>query len=197
MRLFKVTEDFQLEIVPEILLIPEFSALVNKKKDETSKNLAYVYHMASLDGPYSSYEPKERHQRLANDLFDHSWVPSEKINEAIKKYVELNQTAASRTLRTVINALYKCNSIVDTLINEIEKNLAEDKHKSGINNKKGQIVSGIELMLNDLQALIKTSNEIPKAIDTFEKLEDKIIKEKQQKESRFRGGSEISEFERG
>jgi hypothetical protein len=51
-------------------------------------------------------------------------------------------------------------------------------------------------MLNDIQALLKASNEIPKTIDIFEKLQDKIIKEKQVAASKFRGGVEINDFER-
>ena len=208
MRLLKVNNDLELEIVPEVLEIPEFKAVVKRTKKckgdndgrlklVAKKELAYVYHMSSPEGPYSSYDDKERHQRLANDLFeDPKWQPDDEVKMAIEKYKELNHTAASRTLNTVINALYKSDKIINTLIEEIEKNIEEGKHKSGINNKKGQIVSGIELMLNDLQSLIKTANEIPKSIDTFEKLQDKILKEKQVAASKFRGGADISDFER-
>jgi predicted transcriptional regulator len=200
MRLFRVTDDFEIEILPETLLYPEFNAIVKrgkKDKDKVIKELAYIYHMSNLESPYASYPPKERHKRLVNDLFNnHLWQPDELVSKGIDRYKEENHTATSKTIETVINALYKANVIVNTLIEEIEQNLQDNKHKSGINNKKGQIVSGIELMLNDLQSLIKTSNEIPKSIDVFEKLLDKIIKEKEMKESRFRGGSQVSDFEK-
>jgi len=208
MRLLKVNEDLTLEIVPEILEVPEFKAIVRRIKKTkgdmdgrlklvAKKELAYVYNMASDEGPYSSYEPKVRHQKLANDLFeDPTWKPDEEITAAIEKYKELNHTAASKTLATIINALYKANKIVDTLINEIENNLETGKYKEGINNKKGQVITGVEIMLNDIQALLKASNEIPKTIDIFEKLQDKIIKEKQVAASKFRGGVEINDFER-
>jgi hypothetical protein len=81
-------------------------------------------------------------------------------------------------------------------LHQIEQDLTEEKHKSGINNKKGQIVSGVELMLNDLQALLKVANEIPKSIDQYEKLDEKILKEKQAKASKYRGSAEINDFER-
>jgi hypothetical protein len=104
MRLLKVNDDLTLEIVPEVLEIPEFKAIVKrlkKCKGDTDgrlklmakKELAYVFHMASDEGPYFSYEPKERQQRLANDLFeDHKWQPDEEILAAIEKFKELNQT---------------------------------------------------------------------------------------------------------
>lgn len=208
MRLLKVNDDLTLDIVPEVLEIPEFKVITRRLKKTkgdmdgrlkvlAKKELAYVYHMASEEGPYSSFEPKERHKRLANDLFeDPKWQPDDDINKAIEKYKELNHTAASKTLATIINALYKANKIVDTLINEIENNLETGKYKEGINNKKGQVITGVEIMLNDIQALLKTSNEIPKTIDIFEKLQDKIIKEKQVAASKFRGGVDISDFER-
>lgn len=197
MRLLKVNNDLELEIVPEVLLIPEFSKAVNTGKDDPRKVLAYVFHMASEEGPYASYEPKERQSRLANDLFNnHKWKPSKEIEAAIEKYKELNHTPASKTVTTIINALHKTNKIIDTLINEIESNLTEEKYKQGVTNKQGQIVTGVEIMLGDIQALLKAANEVPKTIDIFEKLQEKILKEKQVAASKFRGGAEISDFER-
>jgi uncharacterized protein YqgV (UPF0045/DUF77 family) len=208
MRLLKVNDDLSLEIVPEVLEIPEFKAIVKrikKCKGDTDgrlklmarKELAYVYHMSSDEGPYFSFAPKERHQRLSNDLFeDHKWEPDAEILAGIEKFKELNQTPSSKTVGTIINALHKANKIVDTLINEIENNLDEEKYKQGVTNKQGQIVTGVEIMLGDIQALIKAANEIPKSIDIFEKLQEKILKEKQVAASKFRGGAEISDFER-
>lgn len=208
MRLLKVNDDLSLDILPEVLEIPEFKAIVRRIKKckgdmdgrlklMAKKELAYVYHMASDEGPYFSYEPKERHLRLANDLFeDHKWQPDEEILAAIEKFKELNQTPSSKTVATIINALTKANKIVNGLINEVEKNFEEGKYKEGIKNKQGQIVTGVEIMLGDIQALLKASNEIPKSIDIFEKLQEKILKEKQITASRVRGGVEINEFER-
>lgn len=208
MRLLKVNDDLTLDILPEVLEIPEFKAIVKRIKKckgdndgrlklMAKKELAYVFHMASDEGPYFSYEPKERHQRLANDLFeDHKWLPDEEVNKAIEKFKELNQTPSSKTVATIINALHKANKIVDTLIDEIEKNLEEKKYEQGVTNKQGQIVTGVEIMLGDIQALIKTANEVPKSIDVFEKLQEKILKEKQVAASKFRGQAEISDFEK-
>jgi uncharacterized protein YqgV (UPF0045/DUF77 family) len=208
MRLLRVNEDLTLDIIPEVLEIPEFKAIVKrvkKCKGDTDgrlklmarKELAYVYHMSSDEGPYFSFPPKERHQRLSNDLFeDHKWEPDAEILTGIEKFKELNQTPSSKTVGTIINALHKANKIVDTLINEIENNLDEEKYKQGVTNKQGQIVTGVEIMLGDIQALIKAANEIPKSIDIFEKLQEKILKEKQVAASKFRGGAEISDFER-
>lgn len=209
MRLLKVNDDLTLDILPEVLEIPEFKAIVKRVKKckgdndgrlklMAKKELAYIYHMASDEGPYFSYEPKERHQRLANDLFeDHTWKADDEILKAIEKFKELNHTPASKTVATIINALHKTNKIVDTLIDEMEKNLEEKKYEQGVTNKQGQIVTGVEIMLGDIQSLLKAANEIPKSIDIFEKLQEKILKEKQIAASKFRGGAEISDFERG
>lgn len=209
MRLLKVDNALNLEIIPEILEIPEFKAIVKRVKKckgdndgrlklMAKKELAYVFHMASDEGPYFSYEPRERHNRLANDLFeDHTWKADDEILAAIEKFKELNHTPASKTVATIINALYKANKIVNGLIDEIEKNYDEKKYEQGVTNKQGQIVTGVEIMLGDLQAVNKVANEIPKSIDIFEKLQEKILKEKQVAASKFRGGAEISDFERG
>jgi len=187
MRLLKVNDDLSLDILPEVLEIPEFKAIVRRIKKckgdmdgrlkvMAKKELAYIYHMASDEGPYFSYEPKERHLRLANDLFeDHKWQPDEEILAAIEKFKELNQTPSSKTVATIINALTKANKIVNGLINEIEKNFDEKKYEQGVTNKQGQVVTGVEIMLGDLQAVTKVANEIPKSIDIFEKLQEKIL----------------------
>lgn len=208
MRLFKVTEDLELEILPEILEIPEFKAVIRRLKKckgdldgrlklVAKKELAYIYHMASAEGPYFSYPPLERHQRLVNDLFeDPKWKADEEVLTAIKRFKELDQTPASKTINTIINALHKSNRIIDTLIEEIEKNMDEKKYEQGVTNKQGQTVTGVEIMLGDIQALLKVANEIPKSIDVYEKLQEKILKEKQVAASKFRGGAEVSDFER-
>ena len=208
MRLLKVTEDLTLEILPEILLIPEFKAVIRRTKKckedfdgrnklVAKKELAYVYHMASGEGPYFSYEPKERHQRLANDLFDdHKWEPDTEVLAAIERFKELDQTPASKTINTIVNALHKANRVIDTLIDVIETNMDEKKYDQGITNKQGQVITGVEIMLGDLQALIKTSNEIPKSLAVFEALQEKVLREKQVKESRFKAGVEVNDFER-
>lgn len=208
MRLLKVNDDLTLEILPEVLEIPEFKAIVRRTKKckgdndgrlkiMAKKELAYVFHMSSDEGPYFSYDTKERHQRLANDLFeDHKWQADEEILAAINKFKELNQTPSSKTVATIINALTKANKIVDGLINEVEKNFDEKKYAQGVTNKQGQVVTGIEIMLGDLQALIKVSNEIPKSIDIFEKLQDKILKEKSKAASKFKAGKEVDDWQR-
>ena len=208
MRLFKVTEDLELEILPEILEIPEFKAVIRRLKKckgdldgrlklVAKKELAYIYHMASAEGPYFSYPPLERHQRLVNDLFeDPKWKADEEVLTAIERFKELDQTPASKTINTIINALHKSNRIIDTLIEEIEKNMDEKKYEQGVTNKQGQTVTGVEIMLGDIQALLKVANEIPKSIDVYEKLQEKILKEKQVAASKFRGGAEVSDFER-
>ena len=208
MRLLKVNDDLTLDIVPEVLEIPEFKAIVKRIKKTkgdvdgrlkliAKKELAYVFHMASDEGPYFSYEPKERHQRLANDLFeDHTWQPDKEVEAAIEKFKELNQTPSSKTVATIINALIKANKIVDTLIDEVEKNLTEEKYKQGVTNKQGQVVTGVEIMLGDIQALIKVANEIPKSLDIYEKIQEKILKERSKAASKFKAGKEVDDWQR-
>jgi hypothetical protein len=51
-------------------------------------------------------------------------------------------------------------------------------------------------MMDDIAALTKAGNEIPKTIETLEKLEEKILKERQEKASRVKGGITISDRSR-
>ena len=208
MRLLTVNEKFEVEIPGETLEIPEFKAVVNRIKKMkgdadgrlklvAKKELAYIYHMKSNDGPYSSYEEKERHIRLSNDLFeDREWSADIVVKAAMDKFEELNRTPSSKFINTTLNMLHRTNAIVDAMINQLEENLQEGKFKTNVITKSGIVKTGVQIMMDDIAALTKAGNEIPKTIETLEKLEEKILKERQEKASKVRGGIKISERSR-
>ena len=208
MRLLSVDDKFEVIIPGETLEIPEFKAVVNRIKKMkgdadgrlklvAKKELAFIYHMKSNDGPYSSYEEKERFIRLTNDLFeDKDWTPDEVVKKAMDKFEELNKTPSSKFIHTTLNMLHRTNAIVDAMINQLEENLVEGKFKVNVITKSGIVKTGVQIMMDDIAALTKAGNEIPKTIETLEKLEEKILKERQEKASRVKGGITISDRSR-
>jgi|JI10StandDraft_1071094.scaffolds.fasta_scaffold70734_3 hypothetical protein len=109
---------FQLEnnvvkISPEVISIPEFKEIwdrdKSKEKGKAYKEIAYVYFMADYKSPYTAYPPGEREDKIKSDFIrDESWVRDDKVNAAIKKYEELQQTP---TLRLLMSAKFAAEKL--------------------------------------------------------------------------------------
>jgi len=210
MKVLKLTEEMELEIPAELLEIEEFKVVIKRiklgkgdadgrKKLIAKKELAYIYHMSSPSSPYYNYHEDDRSVKLNADLFkaaEIEWSPDEEIINAIVKYRELSKTPSLRAVDSMLNSLHECSEIIIEITKQLKQDLKENKHKSGINNKRGQIVSGTELMLNDLTALLKVSKEIPNHIDVLEKLQLKLEDEKKSVKSKIRGNITVSDRER-
>lgn len=209
MKVLKLNEELELEIPSELLEIEEFKNLIKrgkpakdsdgKKKLIVKKEIAYVYHMSSPSSPYYNYAEVERERKLKTDLFEEvnpEWEPDKFVQLAIDKYRELIKTPSLRTVDSMLNSLHECEEIIIEVTKQLKEDLKKGKHKSGINNKRGQIVSGTELMLNDLTALLKVSKEIPTHIDALEKLQQKLQAERARSASKVKGGVYISDRER-
>jgi hypothetical protein len=178
-----------------------FEKLIKKARKKTdapaTKELNYIYHMCNPSSPYYNYnENGDRHNKLVKDLFDESWKASEDVVNCLNKYRELIKTPSLHVVDTMLGSLHQCNDIVSEITKQLNEDLKAGKHKSGINNKRGQIVSGVELMLNDLSALLKVSKDIPTHIDALEKLYDKLKSEQSKATSRVKGGAYISDREK-
>lgn len=91
----------QLEInEPEIFLVKEFKALINrdktKKKDRVTRELSYIYLAIDWKSPYNQYSELERHEEAIND----SELSEEEFNdpifrEACRKYRQLQDSNKS------------------------------------------------------------------------------------------------------
>ena len=210
MKVLKVTENLDLEIEAELLEVEAFKTLIKRvkvgrgdtdgrKKLIATKEIAYVYHMANPKSRYYNYPEADRKAKLKVDLFglvDTTWEPDDEVANAIRKYRELIKTPSLRSVDSMLDSLRQCEEIIIEITKQLKQDLADGKHKSGINNKRGQIVSGTELMLNDLTALLKVSKEIPAHIEMLEKLQRKLEDESKASTVKIKGNIKISERER-
>ena len=85
---------------PEILLIREFKALLDKDKtkdkEQATKELTYIYLALDWKSPYSQYSEYERHEEALSD----SGLTEEEFNnpifrEACRKYRSLQESSKS------------------------------------------------------------------------------------------------------
>ena len=109
---------------PEVLLIKEFAALWDKKRNECKEDktggkrlrayreLTYIWLMCDWQSPYGDYSEQERHQACLEDakLTEEEWNDPE-FRAACRKYRELQNS--SRVLKLINAAKGTVDKITD------------------------------------------------------------------------------------
>src|SRR5882757_1802162 len=122
MRLFKITDTYELELEPWVLLVPEFNALLKRdkgsegdyrgdKKKMAKKQLAYIYFCLDFTSPIRElYEGERgvealRYTGLTEEDID------DKVMEAYKEYEKMlyNSAPSLKTLQSIKKGLIKLN----------------------------------------------------------------------------------------
>lgn len=178
MQLFQI-QDNQPIITPEGLLIPEFAALwrreKSKKKEIATKELSYVYFKADYKSVYQAYLPDVQEKQIIIDVFGKKkWKPDKVVQQAVDKYIELQQTPSMRLLTSFKGA-----------INSLEKYF------------KGIDFSKTDSKGNPVYKISEITNALQKAgsiIESLDKVEEKVRKEISS-ENVARGQKEINPFE--
>ena len=87
---------------PTALWIPEFKYLwdrdKSKSKEKATSEISYVVFMHHFQSPYQAYGHMEMEQKIREDFFKNlpDWEPDDKVKAAIKKYLELQDSAVLR-----------------------------------------------------------------------------------------------------
>jgi hypothetical protein len=189
MKLFK-EDNFNIIINPEAKLIPEFKKIITNDKDRKKRNahrhLSYIYFMCDYRSPYSIYPEEERKQRLSKDLqLNNDDAISKLIKSGMDKYNQLQRTPTITNLKAIKEGLLTSAKVINALREQIENSLDE------VHNDDGKDVG---IIMKDVTKLLQVSEQIPKAIDTINSLEEKVKKE-QANESKIRGGGTKGMFE--
>lgn len=173
MKLFELISQ-QPSITVEGLLIPEFKALYDrdktKDKSKAFKEMCYLYFTCDYKSLYLAYDIDMREEMIRKDYLDNDqkWKPDKLVQEAIKKYRELQNTPTMRFLQDNISAMESMGKY----FREIDWEKTDDNGKA-------------------IYDITKVSNAVKQAggiIDNIEKLREKVAKE-QSVGGRARGGS--------
>jgi len=189
MKLF-VMEGFVVTIDPELRKIGAFRDLIAEDKDRTKKNASdwfgYIYHFCDYKSPYQMYHEEERHIRILKDLkMDPDFKLSKRMNTAINKYNELQDTPATRSLRTTREALQSAERGVKAMTRKIDELLMDD----GDDESDGTL-EAIKL----IEKLMGIAEKLPSVVKTVGDLEEQVKKE-QAAETKLRGGGSKGMFE--
>jgi hypothetical protein len=189
MKLFK-EENFQVVIETEAKLIPEFKKIIvndkDRKKRTAHKYLSFIYFMCDYRSPYSIYPETERKRRLLSDLkFTDDEPITTDIGKGMDKYNNLQRTPTISALKAIREGLLISSRVISALNEQIEIAL------NTVDGEEGKDVGSI---MRDVKRLLEVSEQLPKAIDTINSLEEKVKKE-QANETVIRGGGTKGLFE--
>lgn len=179
-----------MQVDPELRQIAAFRDLIAEDKHREKKNattwFAYIYHFCDYKSPYQMYEEKERHIRILKDLkLEPTFKLSTRMKAAIAKYRELQDTPATRSLRTTREALQSAERGVKAMTRKIDELLSGE-----IDSDEDHTLAAIKL----IEKLMGIAEKLPAVVKTVGDLEEQVKKE-QAAETKLRGGGSKGLFE--
>lgn len=199
MGIFK-EENHQIIIDPEIKLIPEFKALIDRDKEKDKRKamseLKFIYFYVDYRSPYMRFTKEDRLARVKRELqLAPDWTPDKFVQAAMEKYDELQQTPSITSLSAIRESLLTSAKVIDTVREHIEVKL-KDFNRQGPGDDPGETTDAelIAEMVTSLTSLLVLADKLPKAISTLEDLEEKMKKE-QSNSRKIRGGGDVNAFE--
>jgi hypothetical protein len=184
--LFKY-EDGKVDLDLEIKLIPEFRILIANDKDRFKKTalmeFAFIYFMYDYKSPYYIYDETERFEKVKKECgFEKDWKVHKKLQDAIDKYIELQETPTIKSLKAIKDSLLTSSKVIRVLQKNIESRMNDE------------IPDDDDDLVDKVEKLLKLSDKLPSAIDSISRLEEKI-KAEQSTNTKIRGGGNIGYFE--
>lgn len=188
MNLFKY-EDNKIVVDLELRLIPEFRKLIAKDKDrfkkDALKEFAFIYFMFDYKSPYSVYSEEDRLEKVKKECeLDKDWKIDKILQEAIDKYLELQESPTIKSLKSLRESLLTSSKVIDVLRKTIEKKVFSEE----------VVDEDIEDAVTLLDKLLKLGGSLPSTINSLQQLEDKV-KAEQSLDRKIRGGGNVNFFE--
>lgn len=155
------------------MAIPPFKDHYNnsKNKSKALKEIEYVIWLYKWNTPYEAYPRDQRQKMVAKDVFkDETYKPSKEVEYLTKRFLELQETCATRLLITSKNA---ADSINETL---------EEYSKESLD---------IDTALKVIKILKDVGNTV-KSLD----IAMKQAKAEQSEQGRVKGGGTIGLYEK-
>lgn len=180
MRIFEYN-NFSLSLnMPEILLVPEFRAIIehdkSKAKDKAFRMFTYAYLLLDFRSPFKDYTEEERMEeakKAAN--VNKVLVESEEMQGLLKKYEEI---LMSNKLLAIVRDMYIS---IDQFREYFRTVNFHEKIEAGPNKGK---------LLHQPSDLLKVYKEMRNLFDTVKMLEQQI-KEELSEDSSVRGDQEM------
>lgn len=164
---------------PTVLWIPEFKHLWDrdkaKYKSTAVREISYIVFMYSFKSPYLAYSETDRRLKILKDYFNgEDYKPDGAVEAAIKRYLELQETATTRLLNASLRLCDKVTEYFDSIN-------FNDKDKLG-------------KPIHELTDVVKNMKDVGPVVKSLEQLKDQVLREQMDKNI-IRGGTDIGLFE--
>jgi len=205
MEIISINENFELDITPQALMVPEFKALFDADKTKAKKKavgaMSYILLVYGNDSPYEMYGIEDRKKRVIEDLgLGSKWKVDKKVQAAIDRFQELTVTPSSRTLASIKNALMTSSEAIEMNTQLLKRNmtnvqarLTDDFVDLDLDSYQ-RMSAEVDNSMKMIRHIMELSKKIPGTIDTIKELERKV-KEEQASASRVHGGGDVGIFE--
>jgi len=175
MNLFDL-KDRKVIVSTEALLIPEFKELWSrdktKDKEKAIKELSYIYFSTDFKSPYvQSADIGFAARVVAKDFMkDPKYKPDKSIEEAIDKYIELQETPSMRLLKASLKTISNLTNYLETV------NLHErDKNDRPIY-KPNDVTSALKAIGPVIESLNKVKEQVEREVAQLATLRGQRIK---------------------
>lgn len=163
---------------PTVIAIPDLKVIwdrdKSKEKNKAIQELTYVTFLCDFLSPYKDYPIEVRSIKLIEDIFkDEKWEPDEKINKAVDKYNQLQETRHSNLLKS----LEHVEDNITKYFNEVDLFEEDEFGKPKYN----------------ISDIVRNAKEMGNIISSISKLEKQVQLDLQ--EGKIRGDSEIGPYE--
>lgn len=171
-----------------ILLVTEFAALwdvmrnridgdkTGYKRNRAYKEFTYIYLMYDWQSPYKNYSEQQRHEEALKDSqLTEKQLTDEKFLAACKKYQEMQDTPQVRMLKGVYKSCDELTLFYNTA--DLQERDVDGKH----------ILSH--------KTLIDSIGNMGKVIESLERLEEVVRKQKEANAPKYRGDVEPGMFD--
>lgn len=158
-------------INPNILLIPQFKAIVDKYEKNYLDVFCFIYYFCYYKSPFSDYKPEQKEEILMtiynkDDIFT---LEDEEVIEAIKLFNEMQWTPTLELLEAAKCTLFRMADYLRTTT----------------------IIDGRDGNLTQINSLMK---QLGATVGSYDQLKEQVEKEKEK--TTIRGGKTIGTRER-
>ena len=174
MNLFEIKNN-KLVFSPEAIAIAPFKVLYEKDTSKTKERavaeLAALYYFVDYKSDFSNIlEENTKLHEIVSIIPDlgKDWKPYLEWNAAVEYYKKIQETPSLKLISSARNGLSK----IEKFFNSIDLQSVDKSGKPKYSAKQ----------------LLDTINQVPKAIESMNMLEEQIKKELEQKNNKLRGG---------
>ena len=146
---------------PNVSVIPEFAAILDRGRAVAVKQFAYIFHIEDHSSPYANgyVDAYDRQKAVAKAIFSQdNYTPDATIKKAMEKYRELTKTPMVLLLESANIAILKLRDYFNDL------DFTDLDEKSG-------------RMVNDPKKVSDTIKGLGGLVESVRKLEDEVAKD--------------------